>query len=73
VNARGFLADPATVGTKHKAWSNGGWPDVAMYHSGWFGPSNSTDSQRRGFRINGPAAFAAFSKGSGTTYARPVA
>ncbi len=31
--ARGFLADPATLGTEHEAWSNGGGClDVAMYY-----------------------------------------
>lgn len=33
MNARGFLADPATLGTEHEAWSNGGgWLDVAIYY-----------------------------------------
>lgn len=71
--ARGFLADPATLGTDHKAGSNGGgWLSVAMYYRGWLEPSDSTNFQRRGFRINGPAASATFSKGSDTTYARPI-
>lgn len=71
--ARGFLADPTTLGAEHEAWSNGGgWLDVAMYYSGWLGPSDSTNFQRRGFRINGPAAVAAFGKGFATSYTRPM-
>ena len=32
MNARGFLADPAALGTEHEAWSNGGGRlDVTTY------------------------------------------
>jgi hypothetical protein len=73
VIARGFWADPATLDTEHEAWSNGGGClDVAMYYSGWLGPSDSTNFQRLGFRINGPAAVAALGKGFGTSYTRPM-